>query len=72
MVSAFEVPLINDPLVDIELPQRSVADDSFSHIDEFVTSQLILVSPDVLAQYWVVFGHIAYYKRVDVDKLLNY
>ncbi|EKG21135.1 hypothetical protein MPH_01554 [Macrophomina phaseolina MS6] len=39
--------------------------------DEFISSQLIMISGDRLAQYWVPFGHISFYQRVDVDALLN-
>ncbi|OMP81653.1 hypothetical protein BK809_0002646 [Diplodia seriata] len=39
--------------------------------DEFISSQLIMISHDRLAQYWVPFGHISFYQRVDVDALLN-
>lgn len=38
--------------------------------DQFIPSQLILVSPDVIAQYWLPFGHISYYHRVDIDALM--
>lgn len=30
-----------------------------------------MVSHDRLAQYWVGFGHISYYERVDVDRFLD-
>lgn len=33
--------------------------------DKFVSSQLILISNDLLAQYWECFGHVSYYKRVN-------
>ncbi|KAL1631102.1 hypothetical protein SLS56_004629 [Neofusicoccum ribis] len=39
--------------------------------DEFITSQLIMISHNRLAQYWVPFGHISFYQRVDVDALLS-
>lgn len=39
--------------------------------DEFIPSQLILISNDKLAQYWVPFGHISFYERVHVDKLFG-
>jgi hypothetical protein len=37
----------------------------------FIESQLMLISPDKLAQYWVEFGHISYFQRVDIDSLLS-
>ncbi|KAF2084451.1 F-box domain-containing protein [Saccharata proteae CBS 121410] len=40
--------------------------------DAFIPSQLILISHDRLAQYWETFGHISFYQRVDLDKLLRY
>jgi len=32
-----------------------------------MTSQLILISHDRLAQYWETFGHVSFYHRVDVE-----
>ena len=39
--------------------------------DEFIPSQLILISPDRLAQYWIVFGHVSHYQRVDIDEIMD-
>ncbi|KAJ5041566.1 uncharacterized protein L3040_005146 [Drepanopeziza brunnea f. sp. 'multigermtubi'] len=39
--------------------------------DKYIESQLILVSPDLLAQYWVGFGHISFFQRVDLDRFLS-
>jgi len=39
--------------------------------DTYIPSQLMLVSDDCLAQYWEAYGHISYYKRVNVDRFLN-
>lgn len=36
--------------------------------DGYIETQLILVSHDTLAQYWKPFGHISYYRRVDLDE----
>jgi hypothetical protein len=30
-----------------------------------------MISHDRLAQYWVGFGHISFYERVDIDKFLS-
>lgn len=30
-----------------------------------------MVSHNRLAQYWVAFGHISYYERVDIEKFLD-
>jgi len=30
-----------------------------------------MISPDLLAQYWVNMGHISYYRRVDLDGLIS-
>ncbi|KAH7402894.1 hypothetical protein BKA66DRAFT_13121 [Pyrenochaeta sp. MPI-SDFR-AT-0127] len=35
--------------------------------DNYMTSQLILISHDRLAQYWETFGHVSFYQRVDID-----
>ncbi len=39
--------------------------------DGYTPSQLILVSHDTLAQYWEAFGHISFYKRVDIEQFLT-
>ncbi|KAG9584613.1 hypothetical protein KCV01_g14143, partial [Aureobasidium melanogenum] len=39
--------------------------------DEYMPSQLILISPDCLAQHWIESRHISYYRRVDIDSLLR-
>ncbi|KAL4973895.1 hypothetical protein BDW66DRAFT_96751 [Aspergillus desertorum] len=39
--------------------------------DTFITSQLILVSPDCVAHYWESMGHITYYRRLDIDDLIR-
>ncbi|KAI0456338.1 hypothetical protein F5B21DRAFT_158824 [Xylaria acuta] len=38
--------------------------------DKYIESQLILISHNRLAQYWVDFGHISFFERVDIDQLL--
>jgi hypothetical protein len=40
-------------------------------IDKYIESQLIMISPDRLAQYWVGFGHISFYQRVNIDAFLS-
>ncbi|KAJ5095848.1 hypothetical protein NUU61_005204 [Penicillium alfredii] len=37
----------------------------------FISSQLILISPDYVAHYWEEMGHISYFRRVDIDSLLQ-
>ncbi|PYI14139.1 F-box domain protein [Aspergillus japonicus CBS 114.51] len=39
--------------------------------DTFISSQLILLSTDCVAHYWETMGHISYYRRLDVDALLQ-
>ncbi|RAL11351.1 F-box protein [Aspergillus homomorphus CBS 101889] len=39
--------------------------------DTFISSQLILLSTDCVAHYWETMGHISYYRRLDVDTLLQ-
>ncbi|KAI3340763.1 hypothetical protein F4824DRAFT_400131 [Ustulina deusta] len=39
--------------------------------DNYIESQLILVSYNRLAQYWVDFGHISFFERVDIDQFLK-
>ncbi|KAI3319356.1 hypothetical protein HD806DRAFT_548594 [Xylariaceae sp. AK1471] len=38
--------------------------------DQYIESQLILISHDRLAQYWVEFGHISFFERVNIDQFL--
>ncbi|CAG8923507.1 unnamed protein product [Penicillium salamii] len=39
--------------------------------DIFIDSQLILISTDLMAHYWKEMGHISYFRRVDIDALLQ-
>lgn len=39
--------------------------------DKYVETQLIMISNDKLAQYWVDFGHISFFERVNVDQFLS-
>ncbi|KAJ5574397.1 uncharacterized protein N7459_008824 [Penicillium hispanicum] len=39
--------------------------------DTFIASQLILISPDYMGHYWEEMGHVSYYRRVDIDALLQ-
>lgn len=39
--------------------------------DKYIESQLIMISSNRLAQYWVGFGHISFFERVDIDRFLN-
>lgn len=41
------------------------------HDDQYMPTQLIMVSENTLAQYWRAMGHISFYKRVDMDALLK-
>lgn len=36
--------------------------------DDYMSSQLILISHDRLAQYWETFGHVSFYQRVNIDE----
>ena len=40
-------------------------------VDKYIESQLIMISPDRQAQYWVGFGHISFYERVNIDAFLS-
>jgi hypothetical protein len=39
--------------------------------DKYLETQLILISPDRLAQYWVEFGHISFYERINIDEFVK-
>ncbi|KAI0389608.1 hypothetical protein F5Y17DRAFT_112848 [Xylariaceae sp. FL0594] len=49
--------------------QGHVAGIGFAH-DKYIDSQLILISPNRLAQYWVDLGHISFLERVDIHQFL--
>ncbi|KAK7713530.1 hypothetical protein SLS64_004781 [Diaporthe eres] len=38
--------------------------------DKYIRSQLLLISEKRLAQYWVGFGHISFFEKVDIDQFL--
>ena len=42
-----------------------------TRVDEYMPSQLILLSHDRLAQYWEGFGHISFYQRVNLNALMK-
>ncbi|KAF2110489.1 F-box domain-containing protein [Lophiotrema nucula] len=44
-----------------------IADRGFRE-DDYMASQLILISHDRLAQYWETFEHVSFYQRVDIDE----
>ncbi|KAH7324365.1 hypothetical protein B0I35DRAFT_160509 [Stachybotrys elegans] len=39
--------------------------------DMFISSHLMLLSHNRLAQYWLEFGHISYFERVNIDNFIN-
>ncbi|OHF04665.1 F-box domain-containing protein [Colletotrichum orchidophilum] len=40
--------------------------------DKYIESQLMLVSHDRLAQYWVGFGHISFFERVNLEEFMSH
>ncbi|KAK4187497.1 hypothetical protein QBC35DRAFT_498686 [Podospora australis] len=38
--------------------------------DKFIESQLLMISPNRLAQHWIEWGHISFFERVDIDQFL--
>ncbi|KAF7894582.1 uncharacterized protein EAF01_010033 [Botrytis porri] len=38
---------------------------------KYIETELIMISPDVLAQHWVPFGHISFFHRIDIDSYIN-
>ncbi|RMZ90883.1 hypothetical protein DV736_g1897, partial [Chaetothyriales sp. CBS 134916] len=65
--TAMEKPFVGARVV---RSRGHVAARGFVH-NEFIISQLLLISHDRLAQYWVPYGHISFYNRVDIDHLMN-
>ncbi|KAJ3486482.1 hypothetical protein NLG97_g6606 [Lecanicillium saksenae] len=41
------------------------------HRNEIIESQLLLLSYDRLAQFWVGFGHVGFFERVHVDEFIK-
>ncbi|KAK4197413.1 hypothetical protein QBC40DRAFT_299436 [Triangularia verruculosa] len=39
-------------------------------LDDFITSRLLLISHDRLAQHWIDWGHISFFERVNIDRFL--
>ncbi|KAF4977133.1 hypothetical protein FZEAL_6321 [Fusarium zealandicum] len=67
------VRIADDPLfsgVRIVRSRGHVADAGFVQ-DTYIDSQLLLLSHNRLAQYWVEFGHVSYFERVDIDRFLK-
>jgi hypothetical protein len=56
--------------VKAELAKRRKELTSLETTDRYIKSQLLLISENRLAQYWVGFGHISFFERVDIDKFL--
>lgn len=46
------------------------ADELGAKTDRFIQSQLLLISENRLAQFWLGFNHISFFERVDIDKFL--
>ncbi|KAK0664617.1 hypothetical protein QBC41DRAFT_328356 [Cercophora samala] len=40
-------------------------------MDSFIESELLLISPDRLAQHWIEWGHVSFFVRVDIDQFLG-
>jgi hypothetical protein len=58
-------------MVGVELLDRLSKKGANKSVDKYIESQLIMISPNKLAQYWVGFGHISFYERVNIDQFLN-
>lgn len=56
---------------DRKLPNLAFFETKLTILDQYIESQLILISPDRLAQYWVEFGHISFYERVKIDQFIS-
>ncbi|CAK7218297.1 hypothetical protein SBRCBS47491_003462 [Sporothrix bragantina] len=39
--------------------------------DRWVETRLLLISPDRLAMFWIGFGHVSFFERVDIDKFVD-
>ncbi|KAK4159447.1 hypothetical protein QBC43DRAFT_130137 [Cladorrhinum sp. PSN259] len=46
-----------------------IANTGFQY-DQFIESQLLIISHDRFAQYWVEWGHISFFERVNIDQFL--
>jgi hypothetical protein len=50
---------------------KTAKTNAFPSLDKFIESQLFLIGPNLLAQYWVEFGHVSYFERVNIDDFLD-
>ncbi|KAI9725952.1 MAG: hypothetical protein M1828_002280 [Chrysothrix sp. TS-e1954] len=50
---------------------KSVGHIMDTRMDTFIPSQLIMISENRLAQYWMPWGHVCFYERVDIDRFLT-
>jgi hypothetical protein len=41
-----------------------------AEVDEYIETQLWVISPDRLAHYWKALGHISFFHRVDIDQFV--
>lgn len=57
-------------MVSAPIPKLETFPDHQS-LDIFIQSQLILISTDLMAHYWKEMGHVSYFRRVDIDALLQ-
>lgn len=39
--------------------------------DSYIPAQLIMVSPNILAQWWIAYKYVVFYHRVDLSELLS-
>jgi hypothetical protein len=39
-------------------------------VDEYIETELWVISPDRLAHYWKALGHISFFHRVDIDQFV--
>lgn len=41
------------------------------YVDKYIESQLIMINTNKIAQYWLGFGHISFYERINIDDFLS-
>lgn len=58
------------PCVLVRMPIRKTVLTAMTRVDRYIQSQLLLISENRLAQFWLGYNHISFFDRVDIDQFL--
>ena len=48
-----------------------ICETNYPRRESYIPSQLLLISPDRIAQWWMPYRHVSFYERVDWEKFLK-